>query len=123
MALINVSRIVTNARLAQSFVVTRKTGAFVSNSEGEYGVTSATLNMSGIVQPTTQKDRIEFLPEGVRQSAAITIYSRNELRMDNGLGEQSDEVDWQGVRYRVAFSKPWQLHGYYMAVAVGYANG
>jgi hypothetical protein len=123
MSLLSVSKILSNQRFVQPFVLTRKTGAFIASSEGEYGTTSSTLNLTGIIQPATEKDKAEFLPEGQRQLISIKIFSKSQMFMDNGLGQQSDEIDWQGQRYRIAFSKPWQLHGYYMAIAIGYANG
>lgn len=121
--MINVGKILFNQRFVQPFVLTRKTGAFVASAEGKYATTSATVNLTGIIQPASQEDKVQFLTEGQRALASIKLFCKSQLLMDNGLGQQSDELDWQGVRYRIAFAKSWQLHGYYMAIAVGYKNG
>jgi hypothetical protein len=79
--------------------------------------------MTGNVQPATQNDILNFLPEGERQSNAIRIYAAGMLVMGNGDDKQSDVIIWNGDYYRVAFSKPWDAFGYWFAIAVGFVHG
>jgi hypothetical protein len=38
--------------------------------------------------------------------------------MGDGQTIMSDIIEWQGNDYRIAYLKPWQVNGYYWAMAV-----
>lgn len=120
MSLVNVARAIRHPGLRQSFTVERQTGAF--QGEGRYVLTPTVIQMTGIVQPTSAADRMNLLPEGQRQSASISIWSTVELRVSDGISDESDVVIWQGGKYRLMFVKHWELHGYWFAIGVAYTN-
>lgn len=120
--MINLSQVVNNPRLAQSFSIERVAGgAFAGEGKWTEG-TPSTLPRFGVITPSKANDLITYLPEGERQNNVITIYCSEDILMADGQGQESDYVLWEGGRYRVAFSKPWQVQGYYFALAVGQAE-
>ena len=102
-------------------LVRKLTGAFAN--EGEWQTTEQTLDRFGVVQPAKADDLLKYLPEGERQGNFITIYCNQDVLMGNGSDQQSDVVVWRGDYYRVAFSKPWEQHGYWFAIAQGFVHG
>lgn len=119
--MIDVSELMTDPDFARAFQVRRMTGSYAN--EGEWSETATTLNKTGVIQPATSEDAINFLPEGERQKNLIRIWCAEEIRMGDGDGKCSDEVIVDGQYYRVAFSKPWGANGYWFAIAVGFPHG
>jgi len=120
MSLVNVSVALRHPRLSQAFQIRRMTGAYAASSEGVYTETPSVLNRRGVIQPTSQQDRVAYLPEGVRQDDAITVFSTEDILMADAVSQPSDIVLWQGRTYRVAFSKRYDQHGYWFSIAVGF---
>lgn len=116
--MIDISDIVGDPDFTQTITVQRVTGAYVPGGEGEITKTEATLTRRAVVQPATADDVVQYLPEGERTDQAIRIWCTQDIRMSDGALIYSDVVVWQGQRYRVEFSKPWQQHGYWFAIAV-----
>jgi hypothetical protein len=65
------------------------------------------------VQATTPQT-LRDLPEGIREDASWTIWSRSELRGPEG--GQPDEIVWRGETYRVTLLWPRLEAGFYKAV-------
>ena len=120
MSLINVARAIRHPRLRQTFSVERNTGVFIG--EGNYVVTPTTISRTGVIHPASEKEKLNFLPEGLRQSSAISIYCVEDLRISDGVGLESDVVIWQGAKYRIMFAKQWQQYGFWFGVGVAYTN-
>lgn len=113
---LNVSRVVNNPAMQQSFTIQRNTYTF--QNEGEWTKQGTeNIGAKGIVTPSTAKDRTEFLPEGQREVAAITIYSPVAINNADGNSTEADVILWNGNSYRVQYSKPWASYGYWFVVA------
>ena len=113
---LDVSRVVKNPALQQSFTIQRNTYAFAN--EGEWTLQGTeNIGAKGVVTPSSAKDRTEFLPEGQREVAAITIYSPVAINNADGNSTEADVIIWNGNYYRVQFSKPWASYGYWFVVA------
>ena len=113
---LDVSRVVKNPALQQSFTIQRNTYAFAN--EGEWTLQGTeNIGAKGVVTPSSAKDRTEFLPEGQREVAAITIYSPVAINNADGNSTEADVIIWNGNYYRVQFSKPWASYGYWIVVA------
>lgn len=119
MSLINVARAVRHPRLRQTFTIERMAGTF---TEGRYTMTPTSATRTGIIHPASEKEKLNFLPEGQRQSSAISIYTTEDIRMGDGISTESDVVTWQGAKYRIAFAKQWQQYGFWFGVGVAYTN-
>jgi len=120
--MINVGRIV-NGRNTQSFTVYRKSGAWAS---GRWPQTEATILLSGVISVAKEKDLIQ-VPEGDRTGGAIVIHTTQVLYITyaaNGPanGGTSDEVLWQGDRYRLLSVAPYVDYGYYKSIGVRMAG-
>jgi len=115
MSLVNVARAIRHPRLRQAFQLERMTGSYI---EGRYTMTPSILQRVGVLQPATDKERLNCLPEGQRTSAAVSVYCLEELRMSNGTNNESDVITWLGTRYRVMFVKQWQQYGFWFAIGV-----
>lgn len=74
-----------------------------------------TLSIVGIVQPLGS-EALNFLPEGERRKGGISIYTRSTLRLTEGQ-DASDEVIWQGERYKVVRVDRWSQYGFCVAYA------
>lgn len=120
MSLINVSRAIRHPRLRQTFSVERQVGAFVG--EGRYVLTPSMISRTGVIHPASEKEKLNFLPEGQRQSSAIAIYCVEDLVMSDGVTVESDVVIWLGAKYRIAFAKQWKQYGFWFGVGVAYTN-
>lgn len=118
--MIDVSELIDDPDFATTFTVKRRSGTFAN--EGKYTTTETTLTKAGVVQPASADDQVKYLPEGERRQHAIRVWCRDEIQMADGKGKESDVVVWNGNQYRVGFSQPWSVHGYWFAIAVGYAN-
>lgn len=118
--MIDISELIDDHDFAQTFTVTRATGSFAN--EGRFSTTTTDITKTGIIQPASYEDQVKYLPEGQRQANAIRIWCRDEIVQADGKGALSDVITWGGGKHRVAFSKHWNQHGYWFAIAVGYAN-
>ncbi|MES2587007.1 MAG: hypothetical protein V4536_08820 [Pseudomonadota bacterium] len=117
--MIDISEVINDPDFTQPFQINRMFGSFVN--EGEWLDSPVTLERIGVIQPTKANDALQFLPEGERQSNAITIYCTQDVLMGDGQNQRSDTVLWNGSQYRVAYAKPWQQNGYWFAIATGMA--
>jgi hypothetical protein len=75
------------------------------------------VDVTESIQPSTSSDVLMFLPEGERAKNAVTIYSKTQIQMGNGVDRESDQVIWNGQTYRVAFSQLWKAYGYWFVMA------
>lgn len=116
---IDVSRVVKNPALQQPFTIQRNVYSFQNAGEWTKQSTS-NIGAKGVVTPTTEKDKTEFLPEGQRELAAITIYSPVAINNADGDTIEADVIIWNGKYYRVQFSKPWSGYGYWFVVATSF---
>jgi glucose dehydrogenase len=120
--MINVGRIVNSRNFAQpgGFTVYRQTGQW---DAGDWTVSSeTTIQMQGTVTAMNPKDLTQ-VPEGDRVTGIMCFYSQQPIyvtRATDGTspGGTSDEIVWQGERYRVSSVNPWQDFGYYKAFGV-----
>jgi len=113
--LVNVSEVVLDPLFAIAFQIVRFSGGFVA--EGEYHRGNGIfLNRVGCIQPASQNDIIEFLPEGERDGKFIKVYCSQEIMISDGQGQESDEIIHHNFRYRVTFTKRFQDYGYWFAI-------
>lgn len=119
--MINVSELITDPDFAQSFTVTRTVGNW---DAGNFVTTSTTLKMFGSIQPLNTKEMDQY-PEGDRLKGMNKIYTLDQLYTtqtgpteDGEDGQLSDEVTWQGERWKILNSQDFSDFGYYQAVAV-----
>lgn len=118
--MIDVSELMQDPDFASMVQILRPGMPTVAN-EGVYTPgEDEVINRVMIVQPASAEDRVNYLPEGERQLDAVKIYSDQLLNMADGDQVQSDKIIWLGNNFRIAFAKPWQQHGFYFAIGVGY---
>lgn len=119
--MIDVSELMDDPDLSQAFQIKRRAGGFLNEGRWISGAETI-LDRVGIIQPSKAADVLQFLPEGERSNTVITIHSKQDILMAKSSGQESDVVIWNGRQYRVAYSKPWELYGYWFAMAVGFGN-
>jgi hypothetical protein len=118
--MIDVGRIVNSRNFAQKngFTVYRQAGSWVG---GRWTSTETALQMRGTVTPMNPKDLTQ-VPEGDRVTGIMCFYSQQPIYTTRGSSSQvagtSDEIVWQGERYRVSSVVPYQDFGYYKAFGV-----
>jgi hypothetical protein len=112
---INVSRVLRNSRFSEDFTVYRKTGDWVN---GRFVETETPILVSGAVTIAGAEDIVQT-PEGDRISGVLAFHSTTALfvtRNENEDKGTSDEILWEGKRYKLHEVKPWKKFGYYRAL-------
>lgn len=88
--------------------VTRRAAGTLSTATGLWTQgASSSLVMRAFVAPARPKEIAE-LPEGEQTSAAIVIFTLQELQTSDVSQQlEADVVTWQGRTYKVQLSDPW----------------
>lgn len=123
MPTINVKRVLSNPRFNMSFTVWRKSGLFV---KGKWFDQESSIPFRGVIINASPKE-VEMFPEGDRIINAINVYTKNEIYTSHGPDAQnkkgiSDEIEWNGKRYKVMTVNNYSDYGYYKTIAV-YTGG
>jgi len=118
--MLDMSEILYDPDVSQDFIVNRQTGTWQNGRFVEVG--SPILTMTGAVLPATPK-QIEQLPEGDRVTGVMAFYSDKKIYVthkDDGSGNAgtSDQIEWDGQRYRVSKVDPFGDYGFYVAYGV-----
>lgn len=98
--MINLSRVIHSAMLAQGFEVERRGGHW---ENGTYTAEEpAVIPLHGIITQARARD-LEAIPEADRQSGAIRVLTTERLYVTGEVSENgfSDVVIWNEERYRV----------------------
>lgn len=111
---INVSRVLTNPMFTQPFSIFRKTGAWV---KGDFVQTETEIQVNNVVTSPSSRDIIQ-IPEADRVSSVMCFHSTQEIFVTRDSGT-SDEIFWNGTRYRIFKVVPWNNFGYWKAFGVG----
>lgn len=77
---------------------------------GEVQTVSVDTPLTCNIQPATDWQRLNLLPEGLREDDAIRIWSPDEL-------PEGSFVQWRGGWYKVAGKKRWMDGGYCQQLA------
>ncbi len=115
--MIDVSELINDPDFASDFTVYRKTGEFI---EGGYSQTETAIPMTGVVIPSSP-DELAMVPEGDRVTGANTFYATEALYRTRE-GGTSDEILWNGERYRVVHVWDRSANGFYKAMAARMAG-
>jgi hypothetical protein len=112
----NVSDIVGDPDLAESFTIFRILGSFVS------GVWTANAPMQiparGVVGVATDLD-LQMVPEGDRVTGSMVFYTQTPIQVTSETGSNvSDQIQWNGAMYRIQAIGPWVSFGFYKAIGV-----
>lgn len=116
--MINLSRIVLG-RNKQSFTVYRKKGQWVG---GRWVESESPITLDGTIVPDNPKD-LDQVPEGDRVKGIITVYCPQQIYVthvdDSSAGDgTSDQIVWQGERYRIFSTQPFIDYGFYKAIGI-----
>lgn len=113
MALMDLNDVVSDADIAEPFVILRSTGAFVA---GGYQSAPASIPSFGVISQPNGIE-LEQVPEGDRAKGAIVVHTQAPIYQTNPTGT-SDIVVWYGDQYRVVKVYQYQNRNYYHAIAV-----
>ncbi|MBZ9633071.1 hypothetical protein [Clostridium sp. FP1] len=119
--MINVGRII-NGRNSQPFIVYRKSGSWVS---GRWIQTETSIPLTGTITIAKEKD-LQQIPEGDRVGGEIAVYCTQALYVTHAANNPltssnpgtSDEVLWQGARYKLFSVRPLIDYGYYKGIGI-----
>jgi len=121
--LINVAHAVLDSRFAQTFKVFRKSGEWV---KGRFIEGEKEISMIGVITPSKPKE-IEMIPEGDRVGGEITIHTIRKLYTTHAIQDEesenefegtSDQIEWQGERYKLYQVNDYSQYGYYSAIGM-----
>ena len=116
--MLDVSEVINSPEFCQSFTVYRSTGAFDLGGWKEGNAT--TLTMTGVISVANQKELLQ-IPEGDRVMGTMIFHSTQELFVthnSNSAPGTSDQILWNGERYKVIGSFPYRDYGYWKSLAV-----
>jgi hypothetical protein len=119
--LINVKRAIYSKHLRQPYIIHRKLGNWEA---GRLVQIEFDINTLGPVTVASPRELMQ-LPEGDRVAGTMIFHCPEELYVthtfeytDTDAPGTSDELEWEGDRYRVTTTFPWKQAGYYKAFAV-----
>lgn len=121
--MINVARAVNDPRFSQSFKVFRKSGEW---EKGRFIESETEISMIGVITPSKPKE-IEMIPEGDRVGGEITIHVTRKLYTTHSIQDEesenetegtSDQIEWQGERYKIYSVNDYSQYGYYQAIGM-----
>lgn len=117
--MLDVSQIVVDPDFVQSFTVYREAGSW---SGGRWASTETAIAMTGTVTVAKPQELVQ-VPEADRTTGVMVFYSTQPIfitRSDSTKAVEgtSDQIAWNGDRYRVSMVAPWKDYGYYKALAV-----
>ena len=114
--MINLSRTVTSSPFAAPYTVLRRRGEWIKGwwVLGEPEI----LQYYGAVQPATERE-IDQLPEGDRQRGIMKFFCSppKKLYVSGDENEISDELLFEGRKYKIISVKDWSRYGYVRAFA------
>lgn len=97
---------------ASAYTVTRASGAGAYGSDGKFDEPgTTTLSVQAVVHPLTGRD-LQRLPEGLRTSDVLCVYSVERLRV-KAAGERPDKITIGGEQYQVEHVEDWSTLGNY----------
>ena len=114
--MINLSRVVSGSPFAAPYTVLRRRGVLI---RGRWIVSEPEiLQYFGAVQPATDRE-IDQLPEGDRQRGTMKFFCTppRKLYLSGDDNEISDELLFEGRRYKIVSVKEWGRYGYVKAFA------
>lgn len=116
--MIDVSALLSDPALSRPFEVLRSIDSFLPDSEGEAATpVTSSISAEGSVQPASPGDLKRYLPEGVRNTEYIKVYTATQLLIADESGQRSDVIVWQGRRFVVEQLRRWDEFGYTQAFA------
>ena len=116
MGTIDLSEIVNDADLAESYTVSRSTGGtFVA---GGWQDTKTVLQCYGVVSVATAED-LEMVPEGDRVTGMMAFWASVQLFETHVSGTPgiSDVITWEGFEYRIITVRNYSNRGYWKVLA------
>lgn len=118
--MLSISEILYDPDFSQNFTVNRRTGTWQAGRFAE--TDQPVLTLTGVVIPASAKEIMQF-PEGDRDVGMMKFYSDQQMYVthrDDGSGNAgtSDEIVWNGQRYRVVNVNQYSDYGYYCAFGV-----
>lgn len=116
MSRINVARVINSSKWHTTFTVYRKTGDWVNS---RFVQNDSSIDFDGASVPATTKDIMQ-VPEGDRTLEIRIFLTKKELYVTrNGeIKGTSDEVLWNGKRFKIVKVKDWREFGYYRSIGV-----
>jgi hypothetical protein len=119
MPLLNVGRIINSPNFSQTFTVYRESGSWKA---GRWVSSETQLTMFGTITAAGALD-LNQVSEGDRVTGVMCFYSQQEIFVthasEQGISDgTSDQIEWNGDRYRISSVTPWSDFGYYKAIGV-----
>lgn len=105
----------------------RSTIQSLGDAAGEVSTVVAPLTLTASITPLKNPNELQLLPEGLRSSKCIKIFTQMPIYAEDGDGISSSQVQgeavfdmivYDGGRYKVYLVRPWLDHGFYEAIAV-----
>lgn len=125
MSEIDLSDVVNDADLADSYSIQRFTGSF---QLGGWQQSATTIPAYGVVGVASDEDLLR-IPEADRLSGAMQFHNQDQIyitELDDSSGTAvqriSDQLLWRNQLYRVLHVAPQAHRGYWKAIAVRMAG-
>lgn len=117
--MITVSRVLNNPKVSTDFIIYRKNGEWIN---GRFAEVENSITFHGTISVAKPKE-LEWIPEGDRVGGELSIHCTEEIfttregDSENEAGT-SDELLWNGERYKIYAVNPYGHFGYYSAIAM-----
>ena len=102
---------------SQVLNIYRSIGSFIKGKWTASPYSPSPFAVQGIAYPSSQKE-LDMVPEGDRIKGAITFITVEELYVTSSVRSGiSDEIEWNGDRYKIFQTWEWKDYGYCMSIA------
>jgi hypothetical protein len=114
--MLDLTRVVNNPLLCQSFTILRSTG---QQGPGGWINQETSLTAYGVISVARYRDLL-MIPEGDRTTGAMVFHSSSPMYLTRIGANQgiSDILLWRGEQYKVSSVAHYEDYGYYSATAV-----
>lgn len=119
--MINIKELIFDSDFSQLVTIIRYAGEY--SDTGLFDVVSGNVVMSAVVNQPSPTE-IQMLPEQDRFSKIITLCTHEQLYQtapniaDVDTGQRSDELDYNGNRYKIVQVFDYSDYGYWKSIAV-----
>jgi hypothetical protein len=123
MSMLNLSDVVNDPLLADSFTIQRSTGVF---GLGGWTTTPTNIPGYGVVSVASDEDLLE-IPEASRVTGAMVFHSQARIyltQIDEPSGTQhvADIILWNNQQWRILHVAPYNNRGFWRAIGVRMAG-
>lgn len=111
---LDLSEVAGDPDLGDEFFILRSTGQF---GQGGWQILNVARIFAFGVIAIAEPDALQMVPEGDRVTGALQVICPQQLYpTQESRSGTSDQIEWNGSKYRVQAPSPWKKNGFCSAI-------